>query len=160
LHFNNNTFKFYCWIFKNSTGAGTRLKLSDKNYYLGTSEIQSNVIYNKPSFEIIGVNSIVSKNDSSKFNLGYTFEIGILFLNFTKTFINILLQTNWENDTIGYKIIEDYKVGKIQFTNFIDISYKINDKFTLITSAGFKVENKDGHTKIENSRQQNYICQK
>lgn len=78
---------------QNSTGAGTRLKLSDKKYYLGTTENQSNVNYNKPSVEIIGINSILSKNDSSKFNLGYTFEIGISFSKFTKTLINLPLQT-------------------------------------------------------------------
>lgn len=52
---------------------------------------------------------------------------------------------------------EDFKVRKIHITNFIDFKYKINDKLSFITSVGFKIENKDGHTQIDNSMLQSYI---
>lgn len=89
---------------QNSLGAGTRLKLGDKNYYSGNLTYQTNVFYTKPSFEIIGINSTNTSNDSLKFSLGYTFEVGLSFFNFTKEDIYLPNHPNWVTDTVGYRI--------------------------------------------------------
>jgi len=142
---------------QNSTGFGTRLNLSDKYYNYGNSADQTDITYKKPSIEIIGANSIYTQNDSSKFSLGYTFEVGLSFLKFTKKEIHLPFSSLWESDTVGYKFTEDFKVRKIHITNCIDFKYRINEKFTLINSIGLKIENKDGYKRIDDTEEKSYI---
>ncbi len=142
---------------QNTVGVGTRLTLSGKSYHFGYSENQTDITYKKPAFEIIGMNSIYAQNDSSKFSLGYTFEVGLSFLTFTKNQTTLPLHPSWKSDTIGHKKTENYRVRKLHITNFIDFRYKINTKLTLINSIGFKIENKDGFDEIDNSNQFTYI---
>jgi len=142
---------------QNSTGFGTRLNLSDKSYNYGNSANQTDITYKKPSFEIIGTNSIHSQNNFSKFSLGYTFEVGLSFFKFTKKETQFPSSSLWESDTVGYKFTEDFKAKKIHITNCIDFKYKINEKFTLINSIGLKIENKDGYEQIEDTREKSYI---
>ena len=143
---------------QNTAGVGTRLTLSDKLYHFGNSENKTDITYEKPSFEIIGLNSNYTQSDSSKFSLGYTFEVGLSFFKFTKN------QTRHCHFILVGKVIQldikktkDFKVRKIHITNFIDFRYKINTKLTLINSIGFKIENKDGFDEIDNSNQFTYI---
>lgn len=60
-------------------------------------------------------------------------------------------------DTIGTERKSSYSVKKVHISNYIDFNFKLTKKLTLIASLGLKIENRDGHTKIKNSTQLNYI---
>ncbi len=97
---------------QNSAGLGTRLNISDKQYHLENYTNQINIAYKNPTLEILGFNSIQSQNNSSKFSVGYTFEVGLTFHKFTKKETNISNNSIYVSDTIGYRLTEDFKVKK------------------------------------------------
>lgn len=136
---------------QNSIGAGTRLKISDFDYFYGGLENKTNILYTNPSFELIGTNSFIQNNNSSKFQFGYTFEVGFSFYKFTKINSFLPIDPYWKIDTVGIETKENFKGKKVQFSNFVDFHIKINNKLTFITSLGFKLENRGGYKRIDNT---------
>ncbi|MGV6862038.1 MAG: hypothetical protein ACWA41_09715 [Putridiphycobacter sp.] len=136
-------------------GVGTRLKLVNNKYYYEIENSTSvvNLEFNQPSFEVVGRTSNYKTKDSSKFEFGYTFEVGLLFSGYKMTTYNVPDISYWEPDTVGSYRIEYNKLRKLNISNFFDVRYKINDRLTLVNSFGLKIENRDGdseHKKLKN----------
>ena len=74
LHLNSS-------LSQNSLGFGVKLNLST----VDNSNQNSKLKFNSPSVQFIGINSICRQNDSTKFNIGHTFEVGLSFLKFHET---------------------------------------------------------------------------
>lgn len=144
-------------IGQNSIGAGGRLKFSVFDYHYGNSTIQTDLKYNQPVTEIVGTNSFYQNKTSSKFEIGYTFEVGLELSRYSETNIRIPIEPQWNSDTIGYRTGAKFKSRKIQFSNYIDLRYKITKKITLINSLGFKLENRGGNKVIKGSYYSAYI---
>lgn len=142
---------------QNYLGAGARIKFSNIEYHYGNSIVQTDLDYYQPSIEIIGTNTINQNKTSSKFEFGYTFEVGFSIGRFSETNTYMPVEPHWDSDTIGHRTFAKFKSRKVQFSNFLDLRFKLNKKITLISSIGFKLENREGNKRIKDSNYSTFI---
>lgn len=140
------------------TQFGSRLKFVNQNFHYKSSSDNYPISYSHrdskikyPAFELIGRStSYSSQDDSTRFKVNYTLEVGLLFFKLDEKRVSVPSNPDWVSDTIGTYYTRTAKGTKLEISNFIDFTFLISDKYTLISSIGLKIESRDGIKKSDN----------